>query len=46
MNLGAFLMPSHPPERSVRDGISWDLEEIERLDGYGFAKAWFHSETA
>jgi alkanesulfonate monooxygenase SsuD/methylene tetrahydromethanopterin reductase-like flavin-dependent oxidoreductase (luciferase family) len=40
MNLGAFLMPSHPPERSVRGGISWDLEEIERLDDYGFAEAW------
>jgi len=40
MNLGAFLMPSHPPERSIRDGISWDLEEIERLDGYGFEEAW------
>jgi alkanesulfonate monooxygenase SsuD/methylene tetrahydromethanopterin reductase-like flavin-dependent oxidoreductase (luciferase family) len=40
MNLGAFLMPSHPPERSIRDGLSWDLEEIERLDGYGFQEAW------
>jgi alkanesulfonate monooxygenase SsuD/methylene tetrahydromethanopterin reductase-like flavin-dependent oxidoreductase (luciferase family) len=40
MNLGAFLMPAHPPERSIRDGLSWDLEEIERLDGYGFQEAW------
>jgi len=40
MNLGAFLMPSHPPERSILDGLSWDLEEIERLDSYGFREAW------
>ena len=31
MRLGALLMPSHPPERAVRDGQRWDLEEIERL---------------
>jgi alkanesulfonate monooxygenase SsuD/methylene tetrahydromethanopterin reductase-like flavin-dependent oxidoreductase (luciferase family) len=40
MNLGAFLMPSHPPERSIQDGLSWDLEEIERLDRYSFQEAW------
>jgi alkanesulfonate monooxygenase SsuD/methylene tetrahydromethanopterin reductase-like flavin-dependent oxidoreductase (luciferase family) len=40
MELGAFLMPSHPPERSIRDGLLWDLEEIERLDRYGFQEAW------
>jgi alkanesulfonate monooxygenase SsuD/methylene tetrahydromethanopterin reductase-like flavin-dependent oxidoreductase (luciferase family) len=40
MELGALLMPSHPPERSVRDGIRWDLEELERLDAYGFKEAW------
>jgi alkanesulfonate monooxygenase SsuD/methylene tetrahydromethanopterin reductase-like flavin-dependent oxidoreductase (luciferase family) len=40
MNLGAFLMPSHPPERSVQAGILCDLEEIQRLDGYGFEEAW------
>ena len=40
MRLGALLMPSHPPERAVRDGQRWDLEEIERLDHLGFKEAW------
>jgi alkanesulfonate monooxygenase SsuD/methylene tetrahydromethanopterin reductase-like flavin-dependent oxidoreductase (luciferase family) len=40
MKLGALLMPSHPPERSIRDGQRWDLEEIERLDSLGFDEAW------
>lgn len=40
MEVGAFLMPSHPPERTVREGQQWDLEEIERLDRLGFAEAW------
>ena len=40
MNLGALLMPSHPPERSIRDGQCWDLEELERLDALGFEEAW------
>jgi len=40
MKLGALLMPSHPPERSIRDGQRWDLEEIERLDSLGFEEAW------
>ena len=40
MKPGAMLMPSHPPERSVRDGQRWDLDEIERLDRLGFEEAW------
>jgi alkanesulfonate monooxygenase SsuD/methylene tetrahydromethanopterin reductase-like flavin-dependent oxidoreductase (luciferase family) len=40
MKLGAVLMPSHPPERSIRDGQCWDLDEIERLDRLGFEEAW------
>jgi len=35
MKLGALLMPSHPPETSIRGGQRWDLEEIERLDALG-----------
>ena len=38
--LGAFLMPSHPPERSVADGQELDLEELTRLDSFGFEEAW------
>ena len=40
MNFGAFLMPTHPPERSIRDGQLWDLDELERLDALGFEEAW------
>ena len=40
MKLGALLMPSHPPERTISDGQCWDLEELERLDALGFAEAW------
>ncbi|BBZ27528.1 monooxygenase [Mycolicibacterium madagascariense] len=40
MKLGALLMPSHPPGRSIRRGQQWDLEELVRLDRYGFSEAW------
>jgi len=40
MKLGAFLMPTHPPEREIRDGQLWDLKELERLDALGFEEAW------
>ncbi len=40
MKFGAFLMPTHPPERSVRDGQHWDLKDLERLDALGFEEAW------
>jgi alkanesulfonate monooxygenase SsuD/methylene tetrahydromethanopterin reductase-like flavin-dependent oxidoreductase (luciferase family) len=40
LKFGAFLMPSHPPERSIRDGQRRDLEELERLDALGFEEAW------
>ena len=39
MKLGAFLMPSHPPERSLRDGQQCDLDDLERLDELGFEEA-------
>jgi hypothetical protein len=28
VNLGAFLMPSHPPERRLYDAIQWDLAQL------------------
>jgi alkanesulfonate monooxygenase SsuD/methylene tetrahydromethanopterin reductase-like flavin-dependent oxidoreductase (luciferase family) len=40
MKFGALLMPSHPPERSIREGQRWDLDELERLDALGFEEAW------
>lgn len=40
MEIGMFLMPSHPPERSLYDGQQWDLEQIAWADGLGFSEAW------
>jgi alkanesulfonate monooxygenase SsuD/methylene tetrahydromethanopterin reductase-like flavin-dependent oxidoreductase (luciferase family) len=40
MKLGAFMMPSHPPERPLLDGYAWDLAQLERLDRMGFDEAW------
>ncbi len=40
MKLGAFIMPSHPPERPIIDGYRWDLEQLGRLDRLGFHEAW------
>ncbi len=40
MRLGAFFMPSHPPERKLWDALQWDLAQLEELDRRGFAEAW------
>jgi alkanesulfonate monooxygenase SsuD/methylene tetrahydromethanopterin reductase-like flavin-dependent oxidoreductase (luciferase family) len=40
MKFGAFLMPSHPPERTTRDGQRQELDDLERLDELGFEEAW------
>lgn len=40
MEIGVFMMPSHPPERSLRDGYEWDLQHIELCDKLGFSEAW------
>lgn len=40
MRLGLFLMPSHPPERSLEDGQEWDLQVIRWADELGYDEAW------
>lgn len=40
METGLFVMPSHPPERSLVDGAEWDLQTIRWAEEYGFAEAW------
>lgn len=40
MQFGAFLIPSHLPEWSISEGQALDLEELERLDSFGFHEAW------
>lgn len=40
MELGYFAMPSHPPERSLKDGHDWDLKTLRTLDALGYQEAW------
>lgn len=40
MKLGAFLMPSHPPERELSEAYAWDVDLLVQLDGLGFDEAW------
>ena len=40
MDIGLFLMPSHPPERGLREGNEWDLQVLRWADEYGFKEAW------
>ena len=40
MEFGYFSMPSHPPERALKDGHEWDLQVIGWLDALGFKECW------
>lgn len=40
MKLGMFLMPSHPPERTLKAGQDYDLEVIKAGDKLGYTEAW------
>src|SRR5512134_3499080 len=40
MDFGYFAMPSHPPERSLREGHEWDLQVLRWLDELDYAEAW------
>jgi alkanesulfonate monooxygenase SsuD/methylene tetrahydromethanopterin reductase-like flavin-dependent oxidoreductase (luciferase family) len=40
MKYGMFMMPNHPPERSLYDGIQQDLREIDWLDEFGYSEVW------
>ena len=39
MKLGALLMPSHPPERTIRDGQCWDLLDTTERESDGSSSA-------
>jgi alkanesulfonate monooxygenase SsuD/methylene tetrahydromethanopterin reductase-like flavin-dependent oxidoreductase (luciferase family) len=40
MELGYFGMPSHPPEREIKEGWEFDLSVIRWLDELGYQEAW------
>jgi alkanesulfonate monooxygenase SsuD/methylene tetrahydromethanopterin reductase-like flavin-dependent oxidoreductase (luciferase family) len=40
MEFGFFSMPSHPPERGLREGYEWDLQHIRWADEFGFTEGW------
>ncbi|MDE2582380.1 MAG: LLM class flavin-dependent oxidoreductase [Rhodospirillales bacterium] len=40
MELGYFAMPSHPPERGLKEGHDWDLHTLRVLDTLGYQEAW------
>ena len=40
MELGLFLMPSHPPERTLYEAQQWDLKCIKMADRFGLKEAW------
>ena len=46
MKLGIFSMPSHPPERSLKDGHEWDLQNIIWADELGFEEFWIGEHHA
>ncbi|MFB4162351.1 LLM class flavin-dependent oxidoreductase [Alteribacillus sp. JSM 102045] len=40
MKIGLFLMPTHPPERSLYDATEWDIEMIQYADQLDYGEAW------
>ncbi|MBD0272665.1 MAG: LLM class flavin-dependent oxidoreductase, partial [Acetobacteraceae bacterium] len=40
MEFGYFTMPSHPPERGLKEGHDFDLRTLRWLDELGFSEAW------
>lgn len=46
MKLGLFTMPSHPPERPLREGHEFDIQTLVWADEYGFEEAWIGEHHA
>ena len=40
MEYGLFTMPSHPPERGLKEGHDWDLQVLRWADELGFKEGW------
>ena len=41
MKLGFFTMPLHPPGSFQADILEEDLQQVEKLDQWGYHEAWF-----
>lgn len=46
MKLGMFSMPQHPPERDLREGYEWDIQNLVWADELGFDEAWIGEHHA
>ena len=44
MNFGLFMMPLHPPRRSVADSYDRDMELLVQADRLGYHEAWIGDE--
>lgn len=40
MNVGLFVVPFHPPERTPREVFDWGVEVIRWADELGYREAW------
>lgn len=40
MEYGLFTMPSHPPERGLKEGHDWDLQVLRWADELGYSEGW------
>ncbi len=40
MEFGYFTMPSHPPERGLREGHEWDVQTMVWADELGYGDFW------
>jgi len=40
LEIGVFLMPAHPPTRSLYDAAQWDLQVIRWAEELGYSEAW------
>lgn len=40
LSLGLFMMPTHPPERSLYDATNWDLTVIRWAEELGYQEVW------
>jgi alkanesulfonate monooxygenase SsuD/methylene tetrahydromethanopterin reductase-like flavin-dependent oxidoreductase (luciferase family) len=40
VDLGLFIPPYHPTDRSIADSVEWDLSILRHADALGYREAW------